>query len=108
MKLISLIIILDGISIAFVRNPNGNLHLINLILGTIIVCIGISVLSKRKYSYYSVISLYIIRIIYIIYSVILSIIQEGFDVVLMFVICIPIVIYMGIVVYFKNRKADFR
>jgi hypothetical protein len=109
MKTISIIIILDGISTALRRNPNENLNVINLIIGFIVVCIGISVLSKRKFSYYSVITVYTIRIIYMIYYIIASIIQVGFDfgLMLMFSSCITIVIYIGIIVYFKNRKMEF-
>jgi hypothetical protein len=108
MKTISIIIILDGISTAFRRNPNENLNVINLIIGLIVICIGISVFSKRKFSYYSVITIYILKIISMIYFTFDLIIEEGFEFAPLLFIGITTTIYIGIIVYFKNRKMEFR
>jgi len=104
MKVISMIIIFDGINTAFTKHFNGNLHLIstiNLIIGIITICVGVSLLSKRKYSYYSAIITYIIRIIILIYYIFVQFRP-------MFLIFIMFCLYIGIIIYIKNRKIQFR
>ena len=108
MKAISIIIIFDGINTAFTKHPNDNLRSTNFILGIIIICIGISLLSKRKYSYYSVIIAYILRIIILIYYIFVLIIMQGFQFAPVFLIFIMICFYIGIIAYLKNRKIQFR
>ena len=104
MKVISMIIIFDGINTAFTKHPNGNFHLIStihLIIGIITICVGVSLLSKRKYSYLSAIITYIIRIIILIYYIFVQFTP-------MYLIFTMLCLYIGIIIYIKNRKKQFR
>ena len=107
MKAISIIIIFDGINTAFTKHPNDNLRSTNFILGIIIICIGISLLSKRKYSYYSAIIAYIIRIIILIYFIFALIIMQEFQFAPVFLIFILLCLYIGIITHIRNRKVQF-
>lgn len=65
-------------------------------------------MTKRIYSYYSAIIIYIIRIIIMIYFLFDLMIKYGFVFPPIFFITILTAIYIGIFIYIKNRKTEFR
>lgn len=65
-------------------------------------------MTKRIYSYYSAIIIYIIRIIIMIYFLFDLMIKYEFVFPPIFFITILTAIYIGIFIYIKNRKTEFR
>lgn len=108
MRTMSIIIILDGISLIYNWAFYSNSNYITLIFGIVLACIGISILTKQKHVYYPIITIYSIRILLYVYSLFNLIIKHRFVFAPFFLICITIIYCIAIITYFRNRKLEFK
>lgn len=108
MKTMSILIILEGISYIHKWAFDSNSNYFTLLFGIVHACIGISILTKKRYIYYTVLTIYSIKILNYLYFLINLILEDGFVFAPFSIICITIIYCFAIITYFRNRKSEFK